>query len=62
MRFKFTGPRPDELANGRPLAFGDVVELTAAERAANARLIDTERLAPLAPRRRRRPSTERTDQ
>lgn len=47
MRFKFTGIVPDELAGGRPLAFGDVVSLARSEQRANARLIDQGLLLPL---------------
>lgn len=39
MRFTYCGVTPDSLANGRPLALGDEVDLTPAEREANARLI-----------------------
>lgn len=60
MRFTFTGASPDELANGRPLAFGDVVELTRQQQRANARLIDAERLRPM-PRRRRPKTNQETE-
>lgn len=44
MKFTYTGSLPDELASGRPLAFGDVVDLSSAAQRANSRLIDEERL------------------
>jgi hypothetical protein len=46
VRFTYTYRAPDELADGRPLAFGDVVDLTAKQQAPNARLIDEGRLKP----------------
>lgn len=57
MRFKFTRPYAGDLANGRPLAPGDVVDLTPAERAANRRLIDAGQLVPVPARAVRRRST-----
>lgn len=48
--FKFTGCRhPDELANGRPLAPGEEVELTDADVKANSRLIEEGHLVELNP-------------
>lgn len=52
-RFKYVRLAPDELASGRPLAFGDYVDLTAREVAHNRRLIEAGALIP-APRPRRR--------
>lgn len=40
MRFIFSGQVPGELANGRPLAYGDVVDLTQQEAESNSRLIE----------------------
>lgn len=45
--YKFTGPWPECLASGRPLAFGDVVDLGPEDEDANARLIDAGQLVPL---------------
>jgi hypothetical protein len=62
VRFRFTGAHPEDLASGRSVAFGDVVELSRREKAANARLIDEGRLQPI-PRRRssRKPKTQESD-
>lgn len=59
MRFSYSRLTPGELATGRPLAFGDVVDLTRHEQRANARLIDSGRLLPL-PRRNHKPTNQET--
>lgn len=57
MKHVYTGLTPDSLEDGRPVGFGDEVDLTAREAAANARLLDAGLLrpapAPKAPRRKR---------
>lgn len=44
MPYRYVGLTPDELASGRPLAFGDEVTLSRREVVANARLIRDGRL------------------
>lgn len=40
MKYKFVGLNPDELAIGRPLAPGDVVDLSKSDAEKNSRLIE----------------------
>lgn len=49
MKFRFVGVSPDNLASGRPLVFGDVVELSARvqEEPHNDRLIENGALVAL---------------
>ena len=62
-RFKFTGfTHPDELANGRPLAIGDEVELSKSDLDANRRLIDSGLLIELSgPSKTKTKNKEETD-
>lgn len=46
-RHKYVRLAPDNLASGRPLAFGDHVDLTRREVADNRRLIETGALIPV---------------
>lgn len=46
MTHLYVGHRPDSLASGRPLAFGDEVVLAGDDVAANERLIRDELLVP----------------
>jgi hypothetical protein len=59
MRFKYARPELGELADGRPLVFGDFVVLDRAAVTANRRLIQTGALNP-APRR-KPPTKKRSD-
>lgn len=57
MKYVYTGQTPDFLHDGRPVGFGDEVDLTKHQLAANARLIDADVLRP-APAR--KPARSRT--
>jgi hypothetical protein len=46
--FTYTRLDPDTLANGRPLGFGDTLELADEDLAPNQRLIDEGALIPVA--------------
>ena len=49
MTYQFTGATPDTLDSGRPLVFGERVQLSKRQAAANARLLDAGLLRPVAP-------------
>jgi hypothetical protein len=53
VKFTFVGSHSDDLANGRPLAIGDVVDLTRDQQAEphNARLIESGSLIPSKPQK-----------
>lgn len=63
MNFRYVGPVADSLATGRPLSFGDVVDLTTADVAHshNQLLIDEGRLIALPKAQRVNHSTKNED-
>jgi hypothetical protein len=59
VKYVYTGLAPDSLDDGRPVGFGDEVELTEAQAAANARLTDADLLRPKPRPARKRPAPAR---